>query len=79
VLSVCLSVCQVFKEVSAVGLCDQLLVDTHVTPSTTLEGSKGATHTHTHTHRERERERERETNARTSTQTHTHAGTLANR
>jgi hypothetical protein len=56
VLSVCLSVCQVFKEVSAVGLCDQLLVDTHVTPSTTLEGSKGATHTHT----ERERERERD-------------------
>ena len=62
-LSVCLSVCQVFKEVSAVGLCDQLLVDTHVTPSTTLEGSKGATHTHTHTHTHTERERERQMHA----------------
>ena len=31
----------VFKEVAEVGLCAQLLVDTHITPATTLEGSVG--------------------------------------
>lgn len=32
---------QVFQEVAQVGLCGQLYVDTHITPSSTLEGSKG--------------------------------------
>ena len=33
----------VLSEVAKVGLCKQLWVDTHVTPSTTLEGARGVT------------------------------------